>query len=120
MHELSIGQSLLDLIAEHVPPHRRPYVRVVRLRVGELSGVVPESLEFCFEALVAGTPLAGARLEIERVPIRLRCDACRLDFPVAAVRLSCPSCGGTAARTLAGTELDLEEVELEDRVAEAS
>jgi len=120
VHELSVAQSLLDLVAEHVPTPRHPDVRVVRIRVGGLSGVIPESLEFCFDALVADTPLSGARMEIERVPIRLRCESCQGSFEIDAPRFLCPGCDGARVRMVAGSELDLTEVELDDGPAEVT
>lgn len=120
MHELSIAQSLLDLVAEHVSEHRRKDVRVVRIRVGGLAGVIPESLEFCFDALVAGTPLSGAHLEIERVPIKLSCNSCRGSFEIDSPRFLCPGCEGSSVRMETGRELDLAEVELQERLAEVT
>lgn len=120
MHEMSIAQSVLELVADHVPADRRPDVRVVRVRVGSLSGVVPESLEFCFEACVADTPLAGARIEIQRQPIRLSCDSCRGCFSVREPRFRCPGCGEPAVHLEGGSELEVAEVELDERVAEGA
>lgn len=120
MHELSVAASLIDLVAEHVPTDRQPDVRVVRIRVGGLSGVVPESLALGFEALVADGPMSAARLEIERVAIRLSCSDCRDTFDVDAPRFACPRCGRRGVRLVSGSELDLREVELADRPAEVT
>ena len=67
MHELGIAQSIFDVVQTYVPPPRAARLRDVRIRVGDVAGVVTESLEFCFEAIVAGTPWASARLVIDRV-----------------------------------------------------
>jgi hydrogenase nickel incorporation protein HypA/HybF len=120
LHELSIAQSVLELVAEHVPAARRPDVRVVTVRVGSLSGVVPESLKFCFEACVADTPLAGARLEIQRQPIRLSCTSCRSRFSVHEPLFRCPDCGEPSVKLVGGAELEVTEVELEERVVEGA
>jgi hydrogenase nickel incorporation protein HypA/HybF len=56
MHELSIAQGILDIVREHVPEGQSAGVRTIEVRVGRMSGVVPESLEFCFEALVLDSP----------------------------------------------------------------
>ena len=66
MHELSITQSIVDLVAERMVesmPGRT--VVAVHVRVGRLSGVMPEAMLFCFDIAAAGTPLDGSRLEIE-------------------------------------------------------
>jgi len=118
VHELSIAHDVLELVAEHVPEERRPAVRVVRIRAGSLSGVVPEALEFCFQAAVADTPLSAARLEIEQVPTLLCCDSCHGRFELREPRFRCPGCGEPSVRLVGGTELDVTEVELDETVAE--
>jgi hydrogenase nickel incorporation protein HypA/HybF len=65
MHELAITQSIVDAITDRVGDQR---VIVVRLEIGTLAGVVPDSISFCFELLCEGTTLAGAELEIARPP----------------------------------------------------
>jgi hydrogenase nickel incorporation protein HypA/HybF len=83
MHELGLAESILDLVREHVPPDRAIAVRRVTVRIGDLAGVIPDSLEFCFGAITAGTPYAGASLDIDRVEGReLRVVELELDEPV--------------------------------------
>lgn len=66
MHELSIAMSLVDAVCEELPRlGDRVSIRSVRVRVGPLSGVVPDALAFAFDVAAAESPLAGARLEIE-------------------------------------------------------
>ena len=66
MHELSIAMSLVDAVCDELPRlGSRVTVRSVRIRVGPLSGVVGEALQFAFEVAAEGSPIAGARLEIE-------------------------------------------------------
>lgn len=120
MHELSLARGVVELVEEHVPAERRADVRAVRLRAGALAGVVADSLQFCFEAVVAGTPLAAAHLEIESPPLRLGCGVCGARSELETLRLCCPACGSTAVEVLSGSELDVTEVELEERAAEAS
>jgi hydrogenase nickel incorporation protein HypA/HybF len=112
MHELSIAQSILDIVADAVPvPENRALLRVVKVKVGRLSGVLPEALEFCFAALVTETPLAHAKLAIDVIPIRLECADCGAVSSVEELAGGCPACGGRA-RVTAGTELQVTELEL--------
>jgi hydrogenase nickel incorporation protein HypA/HybF len=65
MHEMGIANSILETVHKelrHYPEHRAVRVGV---RIGELAGVDPASLQFCFEALVKGTELEPLELEIE-------------------------------------------------------
>jgi hydrogenase nickel incorporation protein HypA/HybF len=114
MHELSIAQNIIDIVRQAVPPARAPAVTSVRVRLGSLSGVVAESLAFCFEALVGDTPLARARLAIERVPTACACRACGARFEPDGFIFFCPSCGSGEVRVLSGHDLQVVDVELDD------
>jgi hydrogenase nickel incorporation protein HypA/HybF len=115
VHELSIAQSIIDIVLQHLPEEVDGEVRSVKVRLGRLSGVVPQSLDFCFSSIVDETPLRGARLEIEPVPVRAECLTCGDAFTREddAVYI-CPQCRGTEIRFITGTELQVAEVTLED------
>ncbi len=114
MHELSVAQGILDLVRQHVPEDQGPDVRAVTVRIGALSGVVADSLEFCFEAVVAGTPYGGATLAIERVPTRATCDDCAREFDIENMVFRCPHCEGPHIRLVSGDDLQVTSVELAD------
>ena len=112
MHELSIAQSLVESIRAEAVAHHATHVTRVGVRVGELSGVQADALKFSFDVIVKGTDLERAELDIERVPVRQRCERCARDFPVVDYLLLCPECG-EATRTVAGDELQMTYLELE-------
>ena len=118
MHEMSVAQNIIDIVRQAVPPARTPAVTSVRVRLGSLSGVVAESLAFCFEALVGDTPLARARLAIERVPTSCDCRACGARFEPDTLIFFCPSCGSGDVRLVSGRDLQVVDVELDDVPAE--
>lgn len=120
MHELSIARDILEIVYQYVTPEQMNAVRSVRLKVGKLSGIVPESLEFCFSAIVSDTPLARANLEIERIPTRADCPDCGNSFLIDDPVFSCSRCGGTAIRVVSGTELRVVEIELADQKTEVT
>ena len=68
MHELSIAQSIVEMVRKHLPAGEMRGVKSVTLKVGDRAGVAPESLEFCFGAASEGTAAQGAKLRIENVP----------------------------------------------------
>ena len=119
MHELSIAQDILEIVNQHVPPEQVNAVRSVRLKLGKLSGIVAESLEFCFSAIVADTPFEQAYLDIEHVPTRADCPDCGNSFLIDDPVFLCPRCGGAGIRLVSGTELQVVEIELADQEAEA-
>ncbi|MBU5636666.1 hydrogenase maturation nickel metallochaperone HypA [Geomonas sp. Red69] len=109
MHEMSITQSVVEICEGHAAG--RKVVEVV-LEIGELSGVVPESVEFCFEACSKGTLLEGAKLTIEEVPGRGSCPACHGEFPLQSLFSPCPGCGAFGLSVVSGEELRVKELEL--------
>ena len=114
MHELSIAQSIVDSVREQAALHGGRRVLRVGVRVGETSGVNAEALEFCFGITVQDTELSGAALDLERVPVRFACEACGADFTPIDFAPICPSCGSGRGRMVAGDELALAFLELED------
>src|SRR3990172_9586664 len=107
MHELSIAQSILDIVREYVPEPRSGEVQFIKVRLGGLSGVVPESLDFCFSAIISDTSLKQAKLEIERVPTRLRCLVCEKTIVIEGPVLLCPECDGHDIELISGAELQV-------------
>lgn len=118
MHELSIAQSIVDIVGQYVPRTHFATVKLVRVRVGDLAGVVPDSLAFCFTAVTAGTPLADASLEIEHVPYTIRCSECGTESTTEPGLALCPQCGSTATRIIAGTELQVMTIDVDELTSE--
>ena len=95
MHELSIMQSALTMALGEAEKAGASRVHAIRLRIGALSGAVPDALEFAFEALKLGTPAEGAELAIEHVPARFWCARCVSEFEAADMLAECPAFGQT-------------------------
>jgi len=114
MHEMGIAAEVARIAGEEA--ERAGAVRIValRLRVGQWSGVEVESLRFALEVLGEGTPLAGCRVEIEAVEPTFSCRACEKTYPGSGYFEPCPHCGELGAQLVAGDELNLAEIEVED------
>ncbi len=110
MHELAITQSVVEQITQRVGDAK---VTRVALQVGRLSGVVCDSVRFCFEVCAQGTGLEGARLEINETPGHARCRECAASFDVVDLLALC-RCGSADLEYLAGQELKIREVEITD------
>ena len=113
MHEMSIAQSVLDIILQETRNHKLNRVISVALKVGDLSAVETESLRFCFKLVSKGTLVEEARLDIERVQVTGRCQDCGTDFTVEELVFSCPSCKGPRVQMLSGRDLSVESFEAE-------
>lgn len=113
MHEMSIAQGLLDIIKEEMEKHHATVLRSVRLHIGQLSAIVPESLSFCFEVMTTGTELEGARLNMEIIPLRGICQACKREFEIENYAFECPYCHSSDIETVSGQELSIVEMEVD-------
>ena len=118
MHELSVAQHLLDHVTRNVSPEDLPRVLAVRLRLGAMSGIVRDSLDFSFTAVTYGTPLERAVLEFEERPFVIRCRTCGERTSNELGIAVCDLCGSADTQVESGTELDIIHVELQDRLTE--
>lgn len=112
MHEAGLMQETLELALEHMARRGATRLHRLRLRVGPLAGVVPEALQFAFEALTPGTPAEGATLEIVNVPIVCFCPACDREFSASGWIFECPCCRQVTDQVRQGQELLLESLEV--------
>jgi hydrogenase nickel incorporation protein HypA/HybF len=111
MHELSISSAVVETAITHAAGRK---VAVVAVRAGHLRQVVPASLRFYFEIVARDTVVEGARLDLEVVPARLRCEDCASEWGTDVPAFRCPDCTGTAVTVLSGDELEVESIEVEE------
>src|ERR1700752_2208325 len=101
MHEMAITQSVVDAVCSHAAGRR---VHSVRLEVGVLCAVVPDSMQFCFELATEGTVADGPPLDLKVPPGPARCRSCKETFELHDLILLCP-CGSADLEVLAGRDL---------------
>ena len=116
MHELAIAQQLIDKATGFLPASATGRVRTVHLQLGPLAGVSADELRFGFAVVAAGTPFAGAQLEIVETPVVVYCAECQTEsvLPDPVFALFCPLCETTEVQLVHGKELTLESFEVED------
>lgn len=108
MHEMAITQSVVDAVCEHAAGKQ---VHSVKLEIGALCAIVPDSMLFCFDLATEGTVADGARLEMDVLPGRAHCRTCGRDFELADLILLCP-CGSADVEVLAGKDLRILSMEV--------
>jgi hydrogenase nickel incorporation protein HypA/HybF len=108
LHELAITEGLVDAVTERLPGRR---VTLVRLEIGALSGVVADSVRFCFGLVTEGTNLDGATLEIAQPPAVCHCRVCVSEFEPDGPIAICP-CGSAEVTVLAGQDLKITSVQV--------
>ena len=107
MHELSIASSLLEKVLEERERHGGGRITEINLRVGKLSHIMPEPLEFAFQILAKDTAAEKARINIERVPVALKCRTCGWEGDAAESSFDCARCKSSDVEIAAGMELVL-------------
>jgi hydrogenase nickel incorporation protein HypA/HybF len=110
MHELSIACSIVELVEQTARGRR---VHRVTVEIGELSGVMADSVAFWFPEVVRGTELEKASLEINEVRGLASCDACGAEFSTPSMLTACP-CGSFRFKRIKGDELNLKSIEVEE------
>ena len=111
MHELSIAQGIVNILHEQMRIHNLATIQSVDLRIGVLRGVEIASLSFGFDALIAGSPLEGARLNVSEVPIEGRCLQCGRHITLKSWLDDCPLCSGSRVEVVSGKELEIVAIE---------
>lgn len=113
MHEMALAQGVLDVALDSAGRHNAARIGRIKLLVGEMTHVEPESLKFCFSALAAGTIAEGAAVDITITPLVGRCRDCGGEFSVSGYYFICPECESTAVDIISGRELRVEHLEVE-------
>ena len=115
MHELSIVSSVVDTVIESLTAYPGARVKEVRLRIGALSAVIEDSLQFCYGIATEDTPLAGSALVVKTVPVVGHCETCSTDVEIASLQsFRCPRCGSPVSDIREGRELEIESIEIEE------
>ena len=113
MHEMGIALEIVKIATDSIPPDMQgARVAKVNLQVGLLSAIVPSSLKFCFEIATKDTPLAGAQLAIEEIPVEARCNDCGHEWNISEPVFVCEKCQSGNLKLLSGRELDIKSIEI--------
>ncbi|RCW40389.1 hydrogenase nickel incorporation protein HypA/HybF [Halopolyspora algeriensis] len=108
MHELGITQSVVEAVLDAVA---EPRITRLQLEIGKLSGVMPDSVRFCFDLVAQGTALEGACLDIVEPAGSGRCHACGIECELSDPIVLC-SCGSADVTVLSGQRLRVRSVEV--------
>ncbi|MGA9664907.1 MAG: hydrogenase maturation nickel metallochaperone HypA [Gallionella sp.] len=113
MHEMSIAESVLQIIQDAARAEGYAKVKAVWLEIGQLAAVEKESLRFCFDAVTRDSIAEDARLEIIDTAGRGWCMQCACNVAVTARYEPCPSCGSSQVEVTGGEEMRVKELEVE-------
>jgi len=115
MHEMAVTRSLLDIVLKEAAAAGAKKVNAVNLVIGQLSGLVDDSVQFYFDFLTKGTPAEGAKLNFKRIPAKMKCRACGVEFsPGSPDEWICPGCRQWQAEVVGGKEFYVDSIEVDD------
>jgi hydrogenase nickel incorporation protein HypA/HybF len=112
MHELSISSAVLNTALRHAGGRQ---VSAVSVRVGRLRQVVPDSLSFYWDIVSRDTVCDGAQLELSEIEVCLGCRDCEQQWRPEIPAFRCPRCGSAEVEVLAGEELEVDYIEVEEQ-----
>lgn len=112
MHEMSIAQSVLDIVKEEMVRHSVEKLSAINIAVGKMAAVVPEHLNMCFKILTDGTDLADVPLVVREVPLTYRCHECDATNSSEELIFKCPECDAENPEMIKGKELTIENIEV--------
>jgi hydrogenase nickel incorporation protein HypA/HybF len=118
MHELSIANDILTIIRQNVPQEELSNIENVKVKIGDMSGVVAESLEFCFQVIISDTELDKSKLAIEKIPFVVKCNSCGSESTNEYGIRICSNCNSTDTTVISGLEMQVMEVELKEAEVE--
>lgn len=113
MHEMSLAESMIELVEQTAHRENARRVKTVVLEIGRLAAVEAEALRFCFAAVSKDGIAQGATLEIIDIPGSGWCTACAATVPLTERFGVCPQCGGYQVQATGGTEMRVKEIEIE-------
>jgi hydrogenase nickel incorporation protein HypA/HybF len=109
---MSLAQNILDIVDEYMKEEDGKLLQVA-VEVGELVAVVPDSLEFCYDALVENTKYHGSKIAIKILPLSATCANCSKTFNIKEFNFICPLCQSADVSVESGQELRISHLEVE-------
>jgi len=113
VHELAIAQNIVNIAI--AAAEKEGAIKITRINIvaGELRGIVPEQLIFNFGLIAENTIASGAYLHLEVTPVVCKCRNCNQEFAVMDYNYLCSKCQSKDLVVLAGTELRVKDIEVE-------
>lgn len=113
MHEMAIAEGILDIALGYAEKNDAAVIHEIGLAIGEMSGVVVDSLRFSFDMIAKGTKADGAKLTIRSVPLIGRCAKCGRKYHIENYDFWCPDCENGVLETVSGREMQVEYLEVD-------
>ena len=114
MHEVAIAQEIIEIVKGYLPKTNNVSVKSIKVDLGDFSNIMPDALKFGFEVLIQDSELKGALLELNHIPLKIRCNSCGTESELEEPFFYCPKCSSGSVVIITGTEMRVVEIELND------
>lgn len=112
MHEMSLCESLIQVIEEQAETGQFSRVKTVFLQVGQFAGIEPDAMQFCFDVVRRGTIADSAALVIDLLPLQAFCVDCEQNVSLSERLSPCPLCNGNRLHYQGGDEMRITQLEV--------
>lgn len=113
LHELAVTQSILNIALENARKFDAEHIIGINLVVGQMASLVDDSIQFYWDILSEGTIAVGAKLNIKRIPMEMRCFDCGHVFYPGSETFDCPACKSIRVQVFQGDEMHVESIDVE-------
>jgi len=109
MHELGIMENVLDVALEYAKANNVKKVRAINLSIGTLSDIVTTYAQMLFELISKDTVAANAKINIEKIPAKIKCRSCgtETEMDINHLLYECDKCGSKSIELIAGREFTI-------------
>lgn len=113
MHELSITMNILTIVEENARNLNAKMVHEIEIDIGELSGVDNDALQFAMQCTMKSELLEHAKLVINKIPAKTRCNTCNHEFDISDFYAECPECHSFDHDIYQGKELKIRSIKID-------
>jgi hydrogenase nickel incorporation protein HypA/HybF len=113
MHEMSLAESVREIVEETARANGAKRVMAVRLEIGKLAQVEIEAMRFAFEVVQRGSLADAARLDIVEIDGSAWCMPCSEPVVIAQRGDPCPRCGSHQLQVTGGDRMRVMDIEIE-------
>ena len=113
MHELSVTEGILKICLDEEKKHNFKKVKNIKIKVGELTGLIPSCISYYFDIVSKNTVAEGAEIKVEKIPVIIYCNDCDYKGELEERKYDCPSCKGNNYKIIGGKEFYLDTMEVE-------
>lgn len=113
MHELPVTEGILKIVVEEANKHNAQRVTRIRVKMGVLSDLLPDCINSYFEILSKGSIAEGAVIEVDKLPLKVKCKSCQNVSEIEIKSFRCPVCESQDLTIIHGNEFYIDSLEVE-------